>query len=122
MPNPSARGLANLRPFRSGQSGNPKGRPKGSGTLKMMLRAALDACPPGSEKTYAEKVVERIVQRAGRHAEYALKLFKYLEPPTRVVEATVGAEECATEALLARLEVLADVHLPTPEDEVTVAA
>ena len=54
MPNPSARGLANLRPFRPGQSGNPKGRPRGSGALKTMLRAALDACPPGSEKTYLE--------------------------------------------------------------------
>jgi hypothetical protein len=41
--------LANLRPWKPGQSGNPAGRPKGSkNTLESIVRAKLDEQLPGS--------------------------------------------------------------------------
>ena len=56
--------------FKPGQSGNPKGRPKGSRGLKQVVRAALDDEVPVSiggetvNKTKREMVVLRLIQKA----------------------------------------------------------
>lgn len=47
--------------FKPGQSGNPKGRPKGAISLVAILREKLAEIPPGSEdrKTYADLFIQR---------------------------------------------------------------
>jgi Family of unknown function (DUF5681) len=61
-----ARKLANLKPFKPGESGNPKGRPK-SLTLSEALRAQLGQVMPGEdEKTYAEKIALCLCEEAAK--------------------------------------------------------
>jgi hypothetical protein len=59
------RRLANLKPFRKGQSGNPAGRPK-TITLSEALRLELaKANPEGeNEETYAEAIASVLVKSA----------------------------------------------------------
>ena len=58
------RQLANLKPFKKGQSGNPNGRPKGTFSLITILKKKLQELKEGSDRTYAELLVERIVKDA----------------------------------------------------------
>jgi hypothetical protein len=41
-----ARSLANLKPFKPGKSGNPKGKPKGTLALKTVMRNAIHQPAP----------------------------------------------------------------------------
>lgn len=61
----TARRLANLKPFKPGQSGNPKGRPK-TITLSEAYRrelAKVDEADP-QKRTYAELLAERMREKA----------------------------------------------------------
>jgi hypothetical protein len=57
------RSLANLKPFKKGQSGNPKGRPK-SITLSEAMRNELAKVLPGTDQTFAEIIAKKLVQGA----------------------------------------------------------
>ncbi len=59
------RSLANLRPFRKGQSGNPKGRPK-SITLSEAYRRELAKVDPNDEqkRTFAEVLAGQTILKA----------------------------------------------------------
>jgi hypothetical protein len=59
------RRLANLKPWRKGESGNPAGRPK-SVTLSEAYRIALAQPFPGDPqgRTYAEIIAEKLVMNA----------------------------------------------------------
>jgi hypothetical protein len=60
-----ARSLANLRPFKPGQSGNPAGRPK-SALLSSAIRSKLaqvDETDP-ERRTFAEVIADRAVMQA----------------------------------------------------------
>jgi hypothetical protein len=101
----SARG----RPFAPGVSGNPAGRPKGSGTLLSILRARLQEIPTGQRKTYAEGVVDVVLRKALEGNTPALKLvWDYIEgAPKQSVDMTQHkSDERTTEELLARLDEL----------------
>lgn len=50
--------------FQPGVSGNPKGRPKGSLSIVSAIRQKLEKAPPGSEKTYLEMFVDRVMEKA----------------------------------------------------------
>lgn len=50
------------KPFKPGQTGNPRGRPPGPGLLKLLIEALGRKAENG--KTYAELLVLRVVQKA----------------------------------------------------------
>ncbi len=66
--------LANLKPFKKGQSGNPKGRPK-SLTLSEAYRRELAKIDPADpqQRTFAEMLAERTVSKAKGGDVAALK-------------------------------------------------
>jgi len=59
----SEKSLANLKPFKPGQSGNPKGRAKKSETITSILKDVLFS-KDGSSKTPAELIAESMVELA----------------------------------------------------------
>jgi hypothetical protein len=59
----SAIGYANLKPFKKGQSGNPKGRPKGSRDYKTLIDEALITIGKTEDMTACEVEVA-LVQTA----------------------------------------------------------
>ena len=73
---PNTRGL---KPFRPGQSGNPKGRPKGSGKLKTQFMKILAEAAPGSDsKTLWQVFVRSQIARGIKgNAAAAGKVWDY---------------------------------------------
>jgi hypothetical protein len=75
--------------FRKGQSGNPKGRPRGSPTIAKVLRAALDAPAPGAaggrrRRTKREAIIAGLVDKS---VEVDLRAVKLLIDVARATEA-----------------------------------
>lgn len=61
------RRLANLKPFKPGQSGNPKGRPKGSISLTSQIKKLLEKIvktQDGTEKQRLEILAGNIISKA----------------------------------------------------------
>lgn len=60
------RSLANLIPYKPGQSGNPNGRPVGTLSLKSLLKEELaKEIERGGEKvTYAKALIDKILKKA----------------------------------------------------------
>jgi hypothetical protein len=62
-----------LRPWKPGESGNPKGRPKGI-TLSEAYRAKLSDPFPGKDHTWAEEIAERMAKLALSRVSAATEL------------------------------------------------
>jgi hypothetical protein len=108
--------------FAPGVSGNPGGRPKGSVSLKRLLRERLSLAPPGTEKSFAEGIVEATIRDALKGDAQARRLvWEYMEgrpaPGSAEAEADLSekriremtdeeldAEFARVEAGIARLE------------------
>jgi hypothetical protein len=58
------RQLANLKPFKPGQSGNPAGRPKKALLSDALRRQLAEALPNAPEKTIAEAVARTLIREA----------------------------------------------------------
>ena len=66
------RSLANLKPFKRGQSGNPGGRPK---KIERLIDYKLDKKVPGDKqsRTYAEALVDAAVEPALKKSDVLMK-------------------------------------------------
>jgi hypothetical protein len=47
-----------------GYTGNPKGKPKGAISVVSAIKAKLQECPEGKQKTYLHYLVEKIMKKA----------------------------------------------------------
>ena len=68
--------------WKEGQSGNPNGRPKGSGlSLATLLKRKLEDVPEGAKKTYAELLIDRILQMAiqDKNDQQIKNILQYIE-------------------------------------------
>lgn len=87
--------LANLRPaWKPGESGNPAGMKPGTVSLVSLLKAKLAECPPGTERTNAQILVEATFRDALKGDAQARKLcWAYIEgDPKQTVEVSGGIE------------------------------
>jgi len=60
---PKERRLANLKPFKKGESGNPNGRPQGSLNYKTKMRLAIESV--AEEQNLSPEEIEAMVYRVG---------------------------------------------------------
>jgi hypothetical protein len=99
--------------FRSGRSGNPKGRPKGSRGINKMLRDALSRRVPVQEDgrtrvlTVREVIIRRVVNDAAKMDQKALKiLLSLMDRYGGTSETAVDMKELAAEdqAILANYQ------------------
>lgn len=79
------------RPWKPGQSGNPKGRPPKRYCLTSLLKEAMaEVCPQDKDKrTWAEVLTEKLLMMARKGDLGAIRLvFEYVEgkPTPRVIE------------------------------------
>jgi hypothetical protein len=66
--------------FAPGVTGNPGGRPKGSVSLKRLLTERLADCPSGSDKTWAQAIVEATIRDVLKGDGQARKLvWEYID-------------------------------------------
>ena len=86
--------LANLKKWKKGQSGNPKGREPYGIYLTTIARQKLgQPCPYAPDKTWAEYLVERWLGQAVENATYFNILMERLEG--KVVQ-PIGGEGVVT--------------------------
>lgn len=74
--------LSNLRePWKPGECGNPKGRPKGKVSLKRLLETKLEEVLPNADgKTIADGIIHAAVSKALKGDKAAMELvFNYIE-------------------------------------------
>jgi hypothetical protein len=109
--------------FKPGQSGNLKGRPKGSKSLSTRLKEYLEGAKIGDEKLrrkqVADEVVEHLVKRAtGRESNASLQAIDML------FDRTEGKVAQAVEAPEVSMETVAEMNrdderCDTPDAEPT---
>jgi len=100
---PSEKSLANLRPFKPGQSGNPKGRPPGR-SLTSLLREALDKKREGSKKTVAQHIVDAIIVQVLKGNAHVLRVMWDRLEPIELGGPEGGSYEELLERALARMK------------------
>jgi len=79
--------------WKKGQSGNPNGRPKGSGlSLATLLKRKLEDVPEGAKKTYAELLIDRILQMAiqDKNDQQIKNILQYIEGMPRGSETNIN--------------------------------
>jgi len=66
------RSLDNLKPFKKGQSGNPKGLKKGTVSIVAGIKRKLMQLEPGTKKVYLDLFLSKYFQKAIRDGNVAL--------------------------------------------------
>ena len=67
--------------FGAGNIANPNGRPKGTLSIVGMLKKKLEDVPEGAKKTYAELLIDRILQMAiqDKNDQQIKNILQYIE-------------------------------------------
>lgn len=87
---------ANL--FKPGVSGNPSGVPKGTVSLTKMLKSKLSEVPVGQVKSYAEQLIEIILEKSvvEKDPKTLKMVMEYMEGMPRQRIGIEGGEEGST--------------------------
>jgi hypothetical protein len=87
--------------FKPGQSGNPNGRPKGSGiSITTAIKNELKKIPPGQDKaTYLDLLVKRIMKKAIQEGDQQTikQMWNYVDGmPMQTTDITTNGKEITT--------------------------
>lgn len=83
--------IETLIPFKKGQSGNPKGRPKGAMSFTNKVKEAINQIAKGNKKPESKLIIEAMLKKAKAGDPQILKLiWNYLDGlPTQRIEAEI---------------------------------
>ena len=110
------RSVEQLKPyqFKKGQSGNPKGKPKGTISITSRIKVELQKHAKGSDKSYLDILIERILYKALQEGDKDMikAIWSYVDGlPRQDITMEVIDKQSAREELESNFEV-------TPEGEV----
>lgn len=111
------RSLANLRPFKPGQSGNPNGRPK-STTVSDALRQALKGVDSRDGRTLAQVVAEELIALATKGRGGHIKIRAIQEIVDRVEgKPRQSVEVFVPKSEIDRYEAMINEYLQAAKDQ-----
>lgn len=88
------------RPFVKGQSGNPKGKPPGSGiSITTEIKKKLAECPKGSKATYLALLIDQIISQSIKKGDQQMitRIWNYVDGmPKQNNDITSGGKEIKT--------------------------
>jgi len=93
------RSCQHLKPyqFKKGVSGNPNGRPKGSGiSITTEIKKKLEECPEGQKATYLQLLINRILKQAIQDGDQKMitKIWNYVDGlPKQNIDHTTGGKD-----------------------------
>lgn len=117
------RQLAGLKPFKKGQSGNPKGRPKGTVSITAEIRAKLLKIYPEKQatvigddgkkikkekKTYLEMLIKSIFENAIKNKDTRMlnQIWAYIDGQPKAT-LDIGADKSSLEELTTMFRAMA---------------
>ena len=89
--------------WKEGESGNPNGRPKGSGiSITTEVKRKLEEVPQGQKATYLQLLISRIMKQAIQDGDQQMikQIWNYIDGmPKQATDITSGGEKIQTNTI-----------------------